>query len=177
MNPGKGGPGPVRRTWSLLLRAMEAVSAASILAMMALMTADVVGREALNRPLPGASELIEFTLVAAVFAGFVFVSWRERHITADLFDAMLGRRGLLAARGLGCLVGAAMFGLAAPQAARLARRAADFGDVSAYFGVPMQWPLGAICAFCWICALAFALRFLLLAATLARGGDLEENAE
>ena len=172
-----GGPGPARRLWSRLLRGVEAVSAVSILAMTGLMTADVIGREGLNRPLPGASELIEFCLVAAVFTGLVFVSWRERHITADLFDALLGRRGRLGLRAVGCLLGAGIFGLAAPQALRLARRAADFGDVSATFGVSMVWPLGFVTLMCAVCALAFALRALRLCVLLARGGDLEEGAE
>ncbi len=170
------GPGPARRLWSRLLRGVEAVSAVSILAMTGLMTADVIGREGLNRPLPGASELIEFCLVAAVFTGLVFVSWRERHITADLFDALLGRRGRLALRAFGCGIGAGIFALAAPQMLRLARRAADFGDVSATFRVPMGWPLGFVTALCAVCALAFALRAVLLVAVLLRGEYLEEGA-
>ncbi|WP_339949752.1 TRAP transporter small permease [uncultured Albimonas sp.] len=170
-------PGPARRLWSRLLRGVEAASAVSILVMMGLMTADVFGREALNSPLPGATELIEFSLVVAVFTGLVFVSWRERHITADLFDALLGPRSRLALRAFGCLLGAGIFGLAAPQALRLARRAAEFGDVSATFGLSMTWPLGFMTVMCAICALAFALRALLLVAVIVRGGDLEEGAE
>ena len=154
-----------------------AVAIIVILAIMALMTVDVIGREALNRPLLGGVELVELLLVVAVFAALPFVSYRERHITADLFDAVLGARSRLLLRMFGCLLGAFMFALAVPQMKRLAERAHSFGDITAQFGVPISWPLYFMMALCAITALAFAARALLLLVELAGHKILSADTE
>ena len=73
----------LRRLGSALDRASRAVdtvgsviSALFILVLMLLITADVVGRYALNSPLPGALEVSESLMVFVVFLAF---AWAQRH--------------------------------------------------------------------------------------------------
>ena len=68
--------------------------AASILlfGMMLLTFADVVARYLLNRPIRGAFEITELTLLVLIFAGLPLVSHADEHVTMDFIDRMLPRR-------------------------------------------------------------------------------------
>lgn len=136
----------------------EATASLLILAMMCLMVADVAGRELLGAPLTGATELIEICLVGAVFAGLPALCWHEGHITADLFDHVLGRWAIAVSRAVGCLIGAVVLGLAAWQIARIAGRAIRFGDETAQLGLPLAWVLAGMSALVAAAALASLLR-------------------
>ncbi len=149
---------PLARIWGAALKGLAGVSAAAVFAMMILMTLDVIGREALNSPLVGALELIELTLAVTVFAALPLVSWRENHITADLFDAVLGRRTRSLFRAMACFLGACAFLLPVPRLKVLTERSASFGDVTAQLGIPLSWALYFILTLCVVTALAFATR-------------------
>jgi TRAP-type C4-dicarboxylate transport system permease small subunit len=74
--------------------------AASILlfGMMLLTFADVVARYLLNRPIRGAFEITELTLLVLIFAGLPLVSHADEHVTMDFIDRILppaARRVLL----------------------------------------------------------------------------------
>jgi len=138
------------------------ISAAALFAMMILMTLDVIGRELLGRPLPGALELIELTLVVTVFAALPLASWREDHIVADIFDPVMSRKVGVFARAAGCLVGAAVFSAGLPHLWTLARRTVVFGDTTPQLGIPLSWAIFTIFGLCAVTAFAFALRALAL---------------
>ena len=53
---------------------------------------DVFGREVLNTPLDGATELTQLMMGVIVFAVLPVVSLREEHITVDLLDRWFPRR-------------------------------------------------------------------------------------
>jgi TRAP-type C4-dicarboxylate transport system permease small subunit len=54
---------------------------------------DVVARYVFNRPLRGAFEVTELTLVVLIFAGLPLVSFTDEHAVMDFIDRLLGRRG------------------------------------------------------------------------------------
>src|ERR1041384_1989385 len=65
--------------------------AASVLlfGMMVLTFFDVVGRYLLNRPIRGAFEVTELTLLVLIFAGLPLVSHADEHVTMDFIDRLL----------------------------------------------------------------------------------------
>ena len=75
-----------------LSKALPAAVAAAVFGMAALTFADVIGRYFLNAPIPGAFEIVGLVLGFATMGALPFVTFRERHITVDLFDgAFRGR--------------------------------------------------------------------------------------
>lgn len=153
-----------------LLFVLGWLSAAALFAMMVLMTLDVIGRELLGRPLTGALELIELTLVITVFAALPLTSWREEHIVADLFDPIMARRVKLAARAFACVVGAVVFALALPHLWTLANRTITFGDVTPQLGIPVSWAIFTIVGLSAATALIFAVRAILIARQMVSEG-------
>jgi TRAP-type C4-dicarboxylate transport system permease small subunit len=59
-----------------------------LFAMMALTFVDVLGRYLLNRPLPGAYEMIAFMMPLMIFAILPRVCYREDHVTVDLLEGL-----------------------------------------------------------------------------------------
>ncbi len=76
----------------LLARALEALASLLLLGLMAVTGADVIGRYALNAPLPGAFELTEILLAALVFAALPLVGRAGGHVDVDILtDRLPGR--------------------------------------------------------------------------------------
>jgi TRAP-type C4-dicarboxylate transport system permease small subunit len=78
-------PRPVS-TEDRLYRLPEAVAAIDLLLLMALVATDVAGRYLLNRPVPGAYELVQLLMGVLVFSALPVVSRRNEHITLGLLD-------------------------------------------------------------------------------------------
>jgi TRAP-type C4-dicarboxylate transport system permease small subunit len=55
---------------------------------------DVVARYGFNRPLRGAFEVTELTLLVLIFAGLPLVSYADAHALMDFIDRLLGSRAL-----------------------------------------------------------------------------------
>jgi TRAP-type C4-dicarboxylate transport system permease small subunit len=72
---------------------LGAAASAILMAMMLLTVVDVVARYVFNRPLRGAFEVTELTLVVLIFAGLPLVSFTDEHAVMDFIDRLLGRRG------------------------------------------------------------------------------------
>ncbi|MFT5487322.1 MAG: TRAP-type C4-dicarboxylate transport system permease small subunit [Paracoccaceae bacterium] len=70
----------------------DGLSALVLFALMVMTCIDVFGRELLNTPLNGATELTQLMMGAIVFAVLPIVSFREEHITVDLLDKWFPRR-------------------------------------------------------------------------------------
>jgi TRAP-type C4-dicarboxylate transport system permease small subunit len=68
------------------------VAAGFIFALMVLIFADVIARYALNRPIHGAFEIVEFILAIAVFVAIALVSYRNDHITVSVLDHLFRDR-------------------------------------------------------------------------------------
>ena len=74
-------------------RTLGAAAAVLLLGLVAITTADVIGRYIFNWPLRGAFEITELLLLALIFAGLPLVSRADEHVTLDFIDALLGARG------------------------------------------------------------------------------------
>jgi TRAP-type C4-dicarboxylate transport system permease small subunit len=67
-------------------------ASALLLCLMVLTFADVVARYLLNRPIRGAFEITELTLLVLIFAGLPLVSHADEHVTMDFIDRILPAR-------------------------------------------------------------------------------------
>ena len=76
----------------ILRRTLGAVAALGMLGMTGITFVDVVGRYALNRPLPGGFEITELLLATIIFAGLPMVSAERTHIAVDLLTERYGPR-------------------------------------------------------------------------------------
>src|SRR5204863_6993197 len=74
-------------------RALGAAAAALLFGLMALTTADVVGRYIFNWPLRGAFEITDLMLLSLIFAGLLLASRTDEHVTLDFIDMLLGPGG------------------------------------------------------------------------------------
>ena len=85
--------------WEKRIDAVLGVAASVLLFGMMLLTfADVVARYLLNRPIRGAFEVTELTLLVLIFAGLPLVSRADEHVTMDFIDRLLppaGQRALV----------------------------------------------------------------------------------
>src|SRR5258708_9345591 len=70
-------------------RALGAAAAVLLFYLMALTTADVIGRYIFNWPLRGAFELTELLLLTLIFAGLPLASRADEHVTLDFIDMIL----------------------------------------------------------------------------------------
>ena len=69
---------------------MLGIAASLLLLMMMVLTfADVVARYLVNRPIRGAFEITELTLLVLIFAGLPLVSHADEHVTMDFIDRIL----------------------------------------------------------------------------------------
>ncbi|WP_425071748.1 TRAP transporter small permease [Sagittula sp. S175] len=70
---------------------LAAVSGAALIAVMALMFVDVIGRYLFNNPLTAAVELIELLMGLALCFGFALTALRRGHIRVDLVTQLAPR--------------------------------------------------------------------------------------
>ncbi|QHE78661.1 TRAP transporter small permease (plasmid) [Hydrogenophaga sp. PBL-H3] len=66
----------------------------TLLTIMALTTADVIGRYFLSKPVPGALEITELLLASLIFMALPQVTLRREHVTIDLLDGLFKSRWL-----------------------------------------------------------------------------------
>lgn len=125
----------------MFIRVYEAISytvAAVLLLLMTFLTlADVLGRNLLESPIAGATELTEYALVGLTFLIYPLVALRQKHIVVDLFDHFLGKKALLMEQFVAGLVGAVVFGFLAWRFWLQGDRLIEYGDVSPYLRIPV----------------------------------------
>lgn len=142
-----------------LLKPLEWLAGALLLAIMATTVIDVLGRYIVNRPLSGAIEITELTLGVMIFAGVALAAARGEHVRVDLLDSLLGQRWLRASTLFGSLISCLV---AAFLAWRLFYRAQDFAkfnDVSSHLGVPLAPLAYGMAALAAIAAVTFVVVF------------------
>jgi len=124
----------IARTLSLIASSL----AAAVLVGMALLTlADVLGRNLMRAPVPGATELTEIGLVVVTFLLYPMIAFRQRHITVDLFDHIMGKLVRRILDTAANLLGAAVFAGICWQLWKQAARVTQYGDVTAYLRIPL----------------------------------------
>ena len=147
------------------------LAAAVLLAMAILTLFDVLGRNLLRSPVPGATELTEIGLVAVTFLLYPMIAFRQSHITVDLFDQWMRpliRRALDVTANL---LGAAVFGGIAWQLWKQAARVTQYGDVTAYLRIP----LGPVIYFMAVLSALAAAGFVLGALWRLMGWQIETD--
>jgi TRAP-type C4-dicarboxylate transport system permease small subunit len=124
-------------TGAWLDRVLGAAAALLLFGLMALTTADVIGRYLFNWPLRGAFEVTELLLLALVFAGLPLASRANEHVTLDFIDMALGPRGRLRLGRLVDLVcGLMILGLAWRVWIK-AGKIAGYGDTTEVLRLPV----------------------------------------
>ena len=142
-------PGAVRALAWLL----QAVSAATLFALMCLTCADVFGRYLFNKPLTGSTELTELAVGAVVFSAFPLVSWRNQHIVVDILDRFVPPALNTVRSVLFQLLIAAGLVFIGERIIVLAERSLDYGEVTEFLAIPVGWMLWFFGAMCWLSAL------------------------
>jgi TRAP-type C4-dicarboxylate transport system permease small subunit len=83
------------KAWERRADAVLGIAASALLLCLMLVTfVDVVARYLFNRPIRGAFELTELTLLVLIFAGLPLVSHADEHVTMDFIDRMLPARAV-----------------------------------------------------------------------------------
>lgn len=81
-----------RRSWfGAFTMVLNIVGTALIIAMAIAVNADIFGREAFNRPIPGVTEFVGLSIVAVVFLQMANTLREDRHVSNDLIMAAVGR--------------------------------------------------------------------------------------
>jgi TRAP-type C4-dicarboxylate transport system permease small subunit len=81
------------KAWERRADAVLGIAASILLlCLMVLTFADVVARYLFNRPIRGAFEITELTLLVLIFAGLPLVSHADEHVTMDFIDRALPPR-------------------------------------------------------------------------------------
>lgn len=79
--------------WHLRIdQVMACVSAGLVLVMAVLGTSDVLGRYLFSKPIPGAYELMQFTLGGVALFAFAYVQHNKCHITVSILTRWLPRK-------------------------------------------------------------------------------------
>ncbi len=79
--------------------------------MMLLMVADVITRYVLNIGLPGAYELIEFSLAIVVSLGLAYAALRGEHLSVDIIISRFSQRTQAVINSITCFLGIGLFSL------------------------------------------------------------------
>jgi TRAP-type C4-dicarboxylate transport system permease small subunit len=136
-------------------QALEAASAACLLALTLIVLIDVVGRDLFNRPLSWATEILEVVVAVMVFLIYPILGYREKHITVDLIR--VGPATQQAQRLVGALFGAVAFALISWCVGRQGLRAFGYGEASPILGLPLGDVLATLSALAALTVLGFLL--------------------
>lgn len=135
---------------------LEALACLALLAMMLIVAADVTGRYLLARPLPGAIELVQYTMVVVVFAALPSVTLKRQHISLDIVHEHLRGGARRLQWVLVCGASAAVLGVQAWLLWRRSETMRENQDVIGYLNIPVH-PAGY-----FMCALSLAAALLVL---------------
>jgi len=138
-------------------RAAANLSGILLFVLMLITFVDVLGRNLLNRPLNGASELTEILLALVIFLMLPHVTLRNQHIAIDLVENVAGPKVLAAFDVLASLLSATMFFLIAWQSWVLANKAMGYGDSTAALNIPVGPVLYGLAVLSGIVAVAALL--------------------
>lgn len=133
---------------------------------MALTFADVIFRSVFNTPIEAATEIIRIAMAVIVFTALPVISWRDEHISVDLLDRFFSKRMERIRNGLVAIICGLMLLWPAQRVAVLAERAASYGDVTEYLGIPQSYVAWMIAASTMVTAIVLICRGVL---TLVRG--------
>lgn len=141
---------PLGRLFGRAVSALNAVGAAWVLALAALVCADICGRAFFNAPIVGVPETVQFSLVGIVYLQLADAARGGRLIRSEAFLATAGVRWPKVAATLGIaidILAAALFGYLAysifPEIAEAWERNYFLGNRASGFTLPV-WPIKLI---------------------------------
>ncbi|MDN5925640.1 MAG: TRAP transporter small permease [Hyphomicrobiales bacterium] len=118
--------------------AISAIAGIILLGLALLTLGDVLGRNFLNHPLPGATELTELGLVGITFLLYPQVALRRHHIVIDLLDDFTAGWFKVLQNVLAGLLGGLFFAALAWRMTVQGQRIASYGDVTPYLQLPLS---------------------------------------
>jgi TRAP-type C4-dicarboxylate transport system permease small subunit len=126
------------KVWERRADAVLGIAASALLLCLMLVTfVDVVARYLFNRPIRGAFELTELTLLVLIFAGLPLVSHADEHVTMDFIDRILPARAVPVLIRVVHGVVAAVFFFLTWQVLIKAGRIAGYGDTTDVLRIPV----------------------------------------
>ncbi|NLF31243.1 MAG: TRAP transporter small permease [Planctomycetes bacterium] len=138
----------------LLTLVFAASSAAGVLAMMAITCVDVVGLQ-FRRPLTGALDLVQISMVFAVAGALPYTTAVKGHVALEYFFQKLSRRWRIIVDGIARVLGMALF--AAMGYGCLLLRGAT---VAQTLGIPIGWLMWVIAFSCGLVVLVILYNLL-----------------
>jgi len=130
--------------------------------MMAMTFFDVVMRSAFDTPVESATELIRIAMAIIVFSALPVISGRNEHISVDLLDGFFNTFWSRFRDGVLAIVCGLMLLWPAQRVSVLAERAASYGDVTEYLGIPQTYIAWLIAISTFVTALVLVCRGLLV---------------
>ena len=122
-----------------VFRGIEVILILSLLAMVLLTFADVVGRRFFHAPIYGAHDLTEHLMAVIVFTGLPLLTAARGHLCVDLLDRFLMRDSMRWWHWIIQLLMAAALGLISYQFVIAAQDAAQFSEVSHELLIPRSY--------------------------------------
>ncbi len=150
------------RVGRVLAAVPDGASSIVLFALMVMTCIDVIGRELLNDPLDGATELTQLMLGVIVFAVLPTVSLREEHVSVDLLDRWFPDRLIGTRQAVLNFFMAVTIGILAWRVWISAERTADYGDATEYLEIPiapMEFFISIMCAFAALALMANVGRY------------------
>ena len=146
MAPERGAAGRIARTLLGAIAAMNALGGVWIAALMLLINADVIAREAFAAPIRGVAELVALSIVGIVFLQIAHTLWSGRITRSDSLLDRLTRASPTAGHGLDALyhlAGAAVMALLCWASLPYFRRAFEEGEYVGALGdfTAPTWPI------------------------------------
>ena len=122
---------------SLFRGATEGVSSIILFCLMVMTCIDVFGREVLNAPLDGATELTQLFLGIIVFAVLPVVCLREDHVSVDLLDRWFPKPLVHPRLVVLNLLMAVMMAVVCWRVWLIGALQADYGDTTEFLRIPL----------------------------------------
>ena len=149
---------------------LNLLSGLALMALMVVTCIDVVGRYLLNRPLVGATELIEIGLSVVVFAALPVISWKNDQIVVDILDSHISWWLHHAKAVLINIISAVALFYLGQRLIVLGNRALEYEEVSEYLHIPTGWGINFMGYMCWFTALSMLTLGLLVIRNQYRKG-------
>lgn len=145
----------------------------ALLAMMLVTFVDVIGRYGFNHSIFGAAEMIEYLMVAVIFAGIAFITAGDQHIKVDIFEPMIRRRSPVLQRWLVLTFSLAVYGFIAFELTAHSYDSWLSGKRTPVLDMPQWLVPGAAALLTWIGVALFLAAILATRGHPGRVGHLD----